>query len=106
MSYAKISSTAKLFKIPGYKGKVGTIAGYSRSFCGDCNRLRITAEGILKTCLYDGQSVNFKDLLRSGTSDNKIKEQIFAAINNRAKDGFESQNRTQGKNLSMAQIGG
>lgn len=102
----ELSSTAKLYNVPGYKGNVGIIAGYSRSFCGNCNRLRLTAEGMLKTCLYDGQSVNFKDLLRSVTNDNDIKEYIIAAINNRAKDGFESQNRTQDKNLSMAQIGG
>ncbi|MEJ7660110.1 MAG: hypothetical protein WKG07_11070 [Hymenobacter sp.] len=37
----------------GHRGRVGIIAAYSRTFCGTCNRLRLTAEGGLKTCLYD-----------------------------------------------------
>ena len=59
----KENSTARIFKIPGYKGEVGIIEGFSRTFCGSCNRLRITADGMFKTCLYDRVAVNFKELL-------------------------------------------
>ena len=101
------NSTARTFHVPGYKGTLGIIAGYSRTFCSSCTRLRITPEGMLKTCLYDRGAVNLKEMLRSGRSDMEIKEAIIMAVQNRARDGFESQERyTRNSNLSMAQIGG
>ena len=101
------NSTARIFHNPGYKGTIGIIAGYSRNFCSSCTRLRITPEGMLKTCLYDRGAVNLKKMLRSGKTDMQIKDAIITAVNNRARDGFESQERyIRNKNLSMAQIGG
>ncbi len=101
------NSTARIFHNPGYKGTIGIIAGYSRTFCSSCTRLRITPEGMLKTCLYDRGAVNLKEMLRSGKTDLQIKDAIIMAVQNRAKDGFESQERyNQNSNLSMAQIGG
>src|SRR5687768_4908222 len=46
-------STSYNYKLPGHKGSIGIIAASSRTFCGTCNRIRITAQGTLKTCLYD-----------------------------------------------------
>ncbi len=101
------NSTARIFHNPGDKGTIGIIAGYSRTFCSSCTRLRITPEGMLKTCLYDRGAVNLKEMLRSGKTDLQIKNAIIMAVQNRAKDGFESQERyNQNSNLSMAQIGG
>ena len=101
------NSTARVFYNPGYKGCIGIIAGYSRTFCSSCTRLRITPEGMLKTCLYDHGAVNLKEMLRSGKTDLQIKDAIIMAVQNRAKDGFESQERSsQDYNVSMAQIGG
>ncbi len=101
------NSTARIFYNPGYKGTIGIIAGYSRTFCSSCTRLRITPEGMLKTCLYDRGAVNLKEMLRSGKTDLQIKDAIIMAVQNRAKDGFESQERSsQDYNVSMAQIGG
>lgn len=101
------SSTARIFHNPGYKGTIGIIAGYSRTFCSSCTRLRITPEGMLKTCLYDRGAINLKEMLRSGKSDMEIKEAIVMAVQHRANDGFESQERSsRNLNLSMAQIGG
>ena len=101
------NSTARTFHNPCYKGTLGIIAGYSRTFCSSCTRLRITPEGMLKTCLYDRGAVNLKEMLRSGKSDMEIRKAIIIAVQNRAKDGFESQERyNRSSNLSMAQIGG
>jgi len=101
------TSTARLFNHPGFKGKIGVIAGYSRTFCSTCNRLRITPEGQLKTCLYDHSAVDLRSLIRSGATDSEIVQEIIKAVNNRAEDGFASQSRAnQLYNLSMAQIGG
>src|SRR5687768_11049001 len=46
-------STSYNYTVPGYRGNIGVIAAFSRTFCGTCNRIRITAQGTLKTCLYD-----------------------------------------------------
>jgi len=97
-------STSYNYSIPGHKGTIGIIAAYTRSFCGTCNRIRITPEGMLKTCLYDNGVLNIKDLMRSGYSD----QQIAAAVNNvlgkRAKDGWEAEQNSVHE--SMAAIGG
>ena len=101
------SSTARIFNHPGFSGKVGVIAGYSRTFCSTCNRLRITPEGQLKTCLYDRNAADLRFLLRDGSTDDEIAQAIRMAVGNRAKDGFESESRAnQMYSLSMAQIGG
>lgn len=103
------NSTAFHYQVPGHKGTVGIIAAYSRTFCGTCNRLRITAQGTLKTCLYDDGVLNIKDLLRSGISDEALKEKFIATINHRAKDGFEAEGKRkdhQPAHESMSTIGG
>ncbi len=53
------SSTAKRYKIDGYQGSFGIIAAYTRTFCGSCNRIRLTPQGTLKNCLYDSGIINF-----------------------------------------------
>jgi molybdenum cofactor biosynthesis protein A len=103
------SSTSYNYHIPGHKGDIGVIAAYSRTFCGTCNRIRITPEGELKTCLYDGGVLNIKDLMRSGLSDNDLQDKLLNALNHRPKDGWEAE---QNRNInnpaheSMATIGG
>ena len=67
------NSTSYNYHIPGHKGDVGIIAAYSRTFCGTCNRIRITPSGVLKNCLYDDGVLNIKELLRDGKNDDTIK---------------------------------
>jgi molybdenum cofactor biosynthesis protein A len=102
-------STAYNYKIPGHKGEVGIIAAYSRTFCGTCNRIRVTPIGQLKTCLYDDGVLNLKDMIRAGLDDEAIKSALLAAFSHRAKDGFEaekSRKEKTGVHESMATIGG
>lgn len=102
-------STSFNYKIPGFKGTVGIIAAYSRLFCGSCNRIRLTPQGMLKTCLYDDGVFNLKHLIRAGGNDDHLKTALLEALGNRAKDGFEAE---QNRNFnfpvseSMATIGG
>jgi len=103
------NSTSMNYIVPGFKGKLGIIAGFTRTFCGTCNRIRITAKGILKTCLYDDGVFDLKNFLRNGATDQQVREHFLHLIGNRAKNGFEAEQRRQ-KQIpvyeSMSEIGG
>ncbi len=102
-------STAYNYHVPGHRGSIGIIAAYSRTFCGTCNRVRITPVGELKTCLYDDGVLNIKDKMRQGKSESDLEEILIKAFNTRAKDGWEAEQlRVQHKGVheSMATIGG
>ena len=102
-------STSYNYQIPGHAGSVGIIAAYSRTFCGTCNRIRITPQGVLKNCLYDDGVLNIKDLIRLGMSDIQLEQTLKDAFNVREKDGWEAERkRLENPNVheSMATIGG
>lgn len=102
-------STSANYKIPGYQGSIGVIAAFSRSFCGSCNRIRLTPQGMLKTCLYDNGVFNIKDFIRNGATDEELKGAFLSALGNRAKDGFEAERRRgfdRPVTESMSTIGG
>jgi len=63
---------ARLGKLPGAIGKIGFIAPISRHFCGSCNRLRLTADGKIKTCLFSHKEIDIKRALRSGAKAEEI----------------------------------
>ncbi len=101
------NSTADLFSIPGFKGKIGIIGSYSRTFCSSCSRIRITPIGILKTCLYDNGVLSLRDMMRANYSDLEIKEAVINSVNKKSKNGFESENASKlSIKNSMAAIGG
>ncbi|WP_345990182.1 GTP 3',8-cyclase MoaA [Chryseobacterium sp. Chry.R1] len=103
------SSTSYNYKIPGFEGGIGIIAAYTRSFCGDCNRIRITPSGILRTCLYEGGGINLKDEIRMGKTDEELKNIIISSIHQKPKDGWEAQKLSLTASQihqSMATIGG
>lgn len=107
-SSSPAEATALQYVIQGHIGEVGIIPAFSRTFCGTCNRLRITAKGDLKTCLYDDGVLNLKELIRSGKSDQFIEEKVKYAVGHRFVDGFEAE-RDRKKNgflESMSTIGG
>lgn len=104
-------STSANYQIPGHQGTVGVIAAFSRTFCGTCNRIRLTAQGTLKTCLYDNGVLDVRQLLRLGASDDELTAVFLRAFAHRPANGFEAeQNRGSfdGKSISesMATIGG
>lgn len=103
------SSTAYNYRIPGHKGNIGIIAAYSRTFCGTCNRIRITPVGELKTCLYDGGVLNLKDMIRQGRDEAQVRDALTDALRRRAKDGWEAERllvNNKRTHESMATIGG
>lgn len=101
------NSTSENYRIAGYKGSFGIIASFSRTFCGTCNRIRLSATGELRTCLYGPPSTNLRDLLRDGGTKSEIEDALMLAVSGRAKDGFEAAARNV-KTLkeSMSVLGG
>ncbi|HMX40648.1 MAG TPA: GTP 3',8-cyclase MoaA [Saprospiraceae bacterium] len=101
-------STAQHYQVPGHRGRIGIIAAWSRTFCGSCNRIRITPQGALKTCLYDHGVLQVRDLLRQGLSDTQLAEHLLHAFRHRPKDGWEAEaaRRHLPVGESMATIGG
>ena len=100
-------STSSNYQIPGYQGNIGIIAAYTRTFCGSCNRIRLTSEGNIKTCLYDQTQLDLKAILRSGGSDLELKQAIKHALTHRHKDGHAAEAaRSTNVEESMSTIGG
>ena len=100
-------NTSQNYTVEGHLGTIGIIAAWSRTFCGDCNRIRVTATGQLKNCLYDNGVLNLKRLLSDGSSDTMIKEAVSKAYSQKHKDGFESEKNRMGSiSESMSSIGG
>jgi cyclic pyranopterin phosphate synthase len=103
------NSTSNHYAIPGHRGNIGIIAAFSRTFCGTCNRIRITAQGGLKTCLYDDGVLNIKELMRSGKNDAAITTALLNAFNSRPLNGFEAEEKRKDHtpaHESMSTIGG
>jgi cyclic pyranopterin phosphate synthase len=100
-------STAATYRVPGYAGDLGVIAAFSRTFCGTCNRIRLTAQGELKTCLYQHGGLHLRDQIREGLSDEGLTELLLEAFQNRPRDGFEAERlRPDAVHESMTTIGG
>uniref|UniRef100_A0A493U2N2 Molybdenum cofactor biosynthesis protein 1 n=1 Tax=Anas platyrhynchos platyrhynchos TaxID=8840 RepID=A0A493U2N2_ANAPP len=83
------SSTAKSYKVPHFQGQISFITSMSEHFCGSCNRLRITADGNLKVCLFGSSEVSLRDHLRSGASQEELVEIIGAAVSRKKKQHAE-----------------
>ncbi len=100
-------STARIFFLPGYRGMLGIIQGYSRLFCSTCNKVRITPTGMLKTCLYDNGVLDLKKMMREGAGDGEIESAVLTCIRKRCINGHEAEHLAKrDKEPSMASIGG
>lgn len=100
-------STSATYRVPGHKGTIGIIAAFSRTFCGSCNRIRLTAQGTLKTCLYDNGVLDVRALLRAGATDDELAAAFRKAFAHRPANGFEAEQKAGVPiSESMSAIGG
>lgn len=66
------SAPAELFQVDGGPGTVGIIASVTRPFCGDCDRVRLTADGQVRNCLFAREESDLRTALRTGASDDEL----------------------------------
>ena len=100
------STEHHIFRVKGYKGKIAIIPSYTRSLCGQCNRIRITADGNLLNCLYSQNEINLLTPLRNNYSDIEIENIIKEGMYKKSKDGWEAHKKGLELRNSMTQIGG
>jgi cyclic pyranopterin phosphate synthase len=74
------SATARVFRFADGGGEIGFINPVSEPFCSDCNRIRLTAEGKLRTCLFSLHETDLRQPLRAGASDHELEEIIRGAV--------------------------
>jgi cyclic pyranopterin phosphate synthase len=71
---------ATVYRLPGGVGRIGFISAMSKPFCAACNRLRVTADGVLRSCLFEGGEVPIRDLLRNPSLKDKYRALADAMI--------------------------
>ena len=90
-----------------FQGSIGFITSMTENFCGSCNRLRLTADGNLKVCLFGNTEVNLRDPLRvPDISQEAIKELIGSAVKRKKAKHAGMSNLAHMKNRPMILIGG
>ncbi len=92
---------ARYYRFPGAAGTLGIISPLSHHFCGECNRLRLTADGKLRTCLFSDDEIDVRAVLRGGTD-----EDVRAVIRHALAAKPEGHDQRHGTVRRMSQIGG
>jgi len=96
---------ARYFRLPGAKGTIGFITPVSEHFCVQCNRLRLTADGKLRSCLLSENEVDLRQPLRGGASSAGLKELIEEAVALKPRHHHLAEGRIP-KDRPFSQVGG
>lgn len=97
---------ADRFRFEDGKGEVGFISSVSEPFCSHCNRIRITSDGKLRTCLFSLHETDLRTMMRSGKDDKTISEAIVAAVWKKEEGHLINQPGFVKPERTMSQIGG
>lgn len=100
------SAVAKEFALVGHQGSIGFVTSMTDSFCGTCNRLRLTADGNLKTCLFHPAEQSLRDALRAGAGDEALEAQIGRAVGLKQAAHAPMEELARLGNRAMIEIGG
>ncbi len=99
---------AKRWRYLDGEGEFGVITSVTQPFCGDCTRARLSAEGVLFTCLFAAEGVDLRDTLRSGSSDESLRK-LLTGIWERRIDRYSEQRFSEARppsRIEMSYIGG
>jgi cyclic pyranopterin phosphate synthase len=100
------SETARRYRFVDGAGEIGLIAPVSMPFCGHCSRIRLTADGKLRTCLFSKEDHDLKPLLRNGAGDREIGDAIQAIVDQKEKSHRINEPDFIPPARTMVQIGG
>lgn len=100
------SAVAKDFGIEGHTGTVSFISSMSDSFCGTCNRLRLTADGSIKSCLFYPAETSLRDQLRKGITDDELEQIILQTLALKPEAHPPAEEIAAAENRAMIEIGG
>jgi GTP 3',8-cyclase len=103
---AKASSTARRFRFADGIGELGFVNPVSEPFCSSCDRIRITADGQLRTCLFSRREWDLKTPLRAGASDEELTERFRTAVLHKELKHRINERGFVRASRSMSQIGG
>lgn len=102
-----IHDTAILYKVENYTGTIGFINSMTNAFCAGCNRVRLTADGHLKVCLFGKDELSLKNAIRNDMDDDEIDTMIRAAVHRKKKQHSGALNIAKdNSNRPMILIGG
>lgn len=101
-----LSSPAQVFEIEGTRARLGLISPISCFFCSRCNRLRVKANGMMKTCLHGKEDLDLKTLLRSSVSDEEISSAIQSVVYVRPEQHFLNDTNVRHQDFQMSHVGG
>ena len=99
-------STARVYRFADGAGEIGFVNPVSEPFCSDCNRIRLTSDGKLRTCLFSIHETDLRDPLRSGASDHELEELIRDAVWRKELKHRINEAGFRRPPRSMSQIGG
>ena len=100
------SAPATVWRYADGSGEIGVIPSVTEPFCGDCDRIRLTSDGKLRTCLFATAETDLRDLIRSGVTDDDLVDVIGAAVGDKGPGHLIGQPAFIRPRRSMSQIGG
>jgi cyclic pyranopterin phosphate synthase len=100
------SETARKYRFADGRGEIGLIAPVSQPFCGHCSRIRLTADGKLRTCLFSKDDHDLRYLLRGGATDREIGDEILRIVEHKEKGHRINEPGFVPPSRSMVYIGG
>jgi cyclic pyranopterin phosphate synthase len=98
--------TSRRWAFADGQGEIGFISPVSQPFCGDCNRIRLTAEGMLRTCLFSLHETDLRAPLRAGASDDELEQIVRDAVWRKELKHHVGERGFRQPARSMSQIGG
>ena len=94
------------FRLERAIGEIGLIGAVSTHFCADCNRLRLTPDGKIRTCLFSDEEIDLREILRKGGTDRDLKEKLYTALRTKPERHLINTHRFKKCQRNMSAIGG
>ncbi len=97
---------ARYYRLAGAEGVLGFISAVTHHFCSDCNRLRLSADGMIRPCLFSGTAIDLRSAIRMGASDAEIERLLRLSVEVKPEGHRIDRGAHRGFIRSMSKIGG